>query len=404
MNVTQQTRYRFPSRAGNRIRMLVDGDVFFPTMLSAIASAGREILLEMYLVEDGTIATRFSSALAAAARRGVGVYALLDDLGARGLGSAHRRELSKAGVAVAYYNPVSTRRVRRSLHRDHRKLLLIDGGLAYVGGAGLVDSFSSETAGAHHWHDLMLELQGPCAADWRMLFDEAWSRSSRTELPATPLRPGASPDGVRGRVSVGMGPGRQEITRSLLQRIRKSRQRIWLATAYFAPTRRLRKQLKRAARRGIDVRLLLPGARSDHPLVWYAGRRYYGRLLRQGVRIFEYQPRFTHTKLYLCDDWTSLGSANLDHWTSHWNLEANQEIEDERFAARVVALFDQDFGQSHEITWADWRSRGLVRRVLERVIGWLHAWIVRTSYREAMRADIGSDTPESDGDSGRSRT
>lgn len=388
MTVAPRDRYRFPQRSGHSVRLLVDGDRFFPAMLEAIRAARREVLLEMYLMETGRIAQRFAQALVEAASRGLSVRALLDDLGARGLDTATRRRLTDSGVQLAYYNPVSAHRMRRSLHRDHRKLLLIDGDLAYVGGAGLVDQFSAEISGDRYWHDVMIELRGPCSADWRELFEEAWSQWSKPAAGSSPRPPRGGRDEMAGRVTIGMGPGRQEIKRSLVHRFRKARHRIWLATAYFSPPRRLRRHLTRAARRGIDVRLLLPGARSDHPLVWYAGRRYYGRLLRQGVRIFEYQPRFLHAKLYLCDEWVSAGSANLDHWTLHWNLEANQELDDGGFAPQVVDLFEHDFAQSREITWEDWRSRGWGQRLLERVIWWLHAWITRTSYREAVRAQV----------------
>lgn len=345
-------------------------------------------MLEMYLVETGRVAARFASALSGAASRGVAVYVLLDDLGSRGLASEARLRLSASGVRLAYYNPLSARRIRRSLHRDHRKLLLVDGELAYVGGAGLVDSFSKELVGESYWHDVMVELRGPCTADWRRLFEEAWARWAGAPAPATPGPLQQEPGTASGRVTVNMGSRRQEIKRSLVHRFRRAGRRIWLASAYFSPPRRLRRQLKQASRRGVDVRLLLPSNRSDHPVVWYAGRRYYGRLLRHGVRIFEYQPRFMHAKIYLCDDWVSIGSANLDHWTLHWNSEANQEIEDSALCHEVVELFEHNFAQSREISWADWRSRGLAQRLLERLVGWLHAWITRASYREAVRTQI----------------
>jgi phosphatidylserine/phosphatidylglycerophosphate/cardiolipin synthase-like enzyme len=140
-------------------------------------------------------------------------------------------------------------------------------------------------------------------------------------------------------------------------------------SAYFVPSRRFRKALRRAARRGVDVRLLLPGARTDHPWVRQAARRFYGKMLRNGVQIFEYQPRMLHAKMTLCDDWLSLGSSNLDRWSFRWNLEANQEIADSEVADAAAALFQCDLVLSRAITRRSWRERAWLDRVRESVAG-----------------------------------
>jgi phosphatidylserine/phosphatidylglycerophosphate/cardiolipin synthase-like enzyme len=157
----------------------------------------------------------------------------------------------------------------------------------------------------------------------------------------------------------------------------RAHRRIWVCTPYFVPTRSLRRRLARAARRGVDVRLLLPGTTHDHPGVRYAGQRFYAPLLRSGVRIFEFQPAFIHAKFSLADDWVTLGSCNFDHWSLHWNLEANQEVLDAGFAAQVAALFEDNFALSQEIDWACWQRRPWWRRLRERVFGTLDAWITR---------------------------
>ncbi len=148
------------------------------------------------------------------------------------------------------------------------------------------------------------------------------------------------------------------------------------ATPYFLPTRKVRRALMRAARRGIEVRLLLTGQRTDHPAVRYAGHRYYPRLLRAGVRIFEYEPRFLHAKMVLVDDWVSIGSCNFDHWNLRWNLEANLEAFHPSLCQAVAQCFEQDFAQSKEITLVDFQNRPLPLRLYQRLWGWLDRIVI----------------------------
>lgn len=363
---TSNGKYRFPWRKGNQFRLLVDGDRFFPAMESSIAKARRYVLLEMYLCESGQVVGRFFEQLCAAAARGVRVCVLLDDYGALGLRRSDRKRLTDAGVELTFYNPLKFFRWRSNLLRDHRKLLIVDGDVAYTGGAGLTDAFDPHTEPEIWWHEAMLEIRGPCLADWQAIFAKLWNRWAINSLSEAPGGAWPLNDSGRGRVTVQMGiKGRSEIIRSYVRQTRRARHRVWLATAYFVPSWKLRQSLRRSARSGRDVRLLLPGARSDHPAVWYMGRRYYHRLLKAGVRIFEYQPRFTHYKLLLCDDWLSIGSCNADAWNYRWNLEANQEVQDANISTQAAALLEADFAQSIEIRLEDWLVRSWPKRLKE---------------------------------------
>ena len=181
-------------------------------------------------------------------------------------------------------------------------------------------------------------------------------------LPAA--LPAPLTDGKRGRITVSEARHRMGVQRSLLGHLQRARQRVWFATAYFIPSWKIRRKLKRAARAGVDVRLLLPGPVTDHPGARYASHRYYGRLLKSGVRIFEYQPRFFHTKTVLCDDWLTIGSCNFDRWNLQWNLEANQEVDDPETAKTVAAMFMQDFTNCHEYTAGEWVQRSWYLRAL----------------------------------------
>jgi cardiolipin synthase A/B len=153
--------------------------------------------------------------------------------------------------------------------------------------------------------------------------------------------------------------------------------RAWVMSAYFVPSRRFRKALRAAARRGVDVRLLVPGPLTDHPWVRHAARRFYGKMLRSGVRIFEFQPRVLHGKMIICDQWVSVGSSNLDRWGFKWNLEANQEIDDSAFAQVAAAVFEKDCGRSLELDTQRWPQRAWIDRLQERLAGALDRWLDR---------------------------
>ncbi len=366
MTPTRKTRFRFPWRCGHHFELLVNGDHFFPPMLNAIEQAQRFVALEMYLVQSGRLMGHFIDALTQAAGRGVHCYLLLDDFGARKLNQSDRQRLEHPRIEIQFYNPLRYGELRRSLFRDHRKLLLVDGEVAFVGGTGLVDEFDPGITKERAWHEIMVKIHGPCIHDWLTLFVETWP------LPHPPLQallqeapPAPVPGGQLGRVTISQMSNRQEIKRSLIKHIRSAEHWVWCSTAYFVPSWKIRRSLARAAKRGVDVRLLLPGPHTDHPAVRHAGRRFYHNLLRHGVRIYEYQPSFTHAKLYLSDYWCSIGSSNVDRWNLMWNLEANQEIEDQQVAESVKAIFLNDLQQCQEITLACWQQRPRYRRLLE---------------------------------------
>lgn len=388
MEHRQSNKYRFPWRQGNCYRLLVDGDRFFPAMLESIEAARQYVLLEMYLVASGQVADRFITALTNAVSRGVRVCVLFDGFGALDLDSKDRQRFEEGGVELTIYNPLRLGRWQRNLFRDHRKLLLVDGEVAFTGGAGITDEFDPVVHPEQFWHEAMLKISGPVVADWQTLFVEVWNRWSerRLQLPPSSLTPAGKRESWRGRVVAQRSfPGRSEVMRSHVSRIRGARQRVWLATAYFVPPWKLRRALRHAAGKGADVRLLLPGPRTDHPAVRHVSRRHYEGLLRLGVRIYEYQPRFLHAKVFLCDDWVSIGSSNLDRWNYHWNLEANQELVDPNVAEQVTELFLADFAHSREVDYQRWRQRSWRRRLQERIWYAVSALVTRLTEKKGKR-------------------
>jgi cardiolipin synthase A/B len=372
----QFTTTGWPWRTGNRFRLLDGAGEFFPAMLQAIGAASASVLLEMYLVRSGRLLTHFVAAFGGAARRGVRVCVVLDGFGALGLSRADRRRLTEAGVELRFFNPLSVRQRLGNLLRDHRKLLVVDGRVAFTGGAGLTDQFAPDGSRGP-WREVMVQIEGPVVCDWQRAFARTWRRCGpELGLPAAAVCE-QYPDGAAGRVSLSEARERSVLANGVRRRIDSATTRCWIMSAYFVPSRRFRTALRRAARRGVDVRLLMPGARTDHPWVRHAARRFYGRMLRNGVRIFEYQPQMLHAKMILCDDWVSVGSSNLDRWSLRWNLEANQEVADRRFADAAAALFESDFRVSLALSRRQWPQRARLDRLREQIAGALDRYLDR---------------------------
>ncbi|WP_245944395.1 phospholipase D-like domain-containing protein [Marinospirillum perlucidum] len=345
-------------------------------MLAEIDRAQEYVLLEVYLVASGEQSRLWIKHLVAAVQRGVQVVVLFDDFGAAELLPEDLQRLQTAGIRLKRFNPLHWRKVSRNLMRDHRKLLLVDGRTAFTGGFGLTDEFC---ASSNAWYELVIRLQGPCVADWERLFWQTWRQAhGRPRLKASSRKPrpvttGPQAGTSEGRLVTGQGVYLHGIKLSLLRQIHRARQRIWLTTPYFVPSYRLRQALIAAARRGVEVHLLLPGPRTDHPPVRFAGQRFYSRLLKAGVHIYEYQPSFIHAKVSLCDDWISIGSCNFDHWGIRWNLEANQEILDPAVAGQVLEWFETT---RLDCLWLDpqlWEERSRWQRIREYLWGLVDA-------------------------------
>ncbi len=377
---------RFQEKGGNRFELLVDAIQFYPAMLAAINNARHYILFEQYIMSSGHVADRFIEALAAAVERGVEVYVQLDHFGIRHLAESDRERMQQCGIRLAFFNPAYFPHIRRGLPRNHRKLIIVDGQVCFTGGYCISNEYDPTAASeAPAWHDVVVRIEGPVIADWQELFSENWQEltGQPPELPdiVTPSVAGIQ----TGMVTTSRPRRPKGLKRMFIRHVRNSHKRVWIATAYFVPSRKILRMLRRAVSRSVDVRLLLPGSINDHPAVRFAGCRYYHYLLRHGVRIFEFQPRFMHAKVYLCDDWASVGSCNMDRWNLHWNLEANQEVHDTGFAASVASLFETDFGYSHEVTLSEWLRRPWHERLREWLWGHADLWLERFSILDRSR-------------------
>jgi len=360
MQANQKTRFNWHQDC--QFELLIDGTEFFPRILQYIENAQRCIDIEMYLVASGTATQQLVAALSAAAQRGVVVRCLFDASGSAAFITAERETLRESGVDLRFYNPITWFGGVRNLHRDHRKVLIFDQHIACIGGLGFTDAFCVEDDDHQTlWHEQMLVVKGEIVTDWQRLFEQSWQQANKPQRKALDSRarkhataPLPEAKTGLGRVAFSASRNNRDLLLSLVTRIRHAETRVWLSTPYFVPPRVLRIALTHAAQRGIDVRLQVCGNFTDLPAVRYAGQIYYAQLLRAGVRIFEYQPRFSHLKSALIDQWVTLGSCNFDHWTLHWNLEANQNAVDPALIETVQHCFEQDFSESTELTRQAW--------------------------------------------------
>jgi phosphatidylserine/phosphatidylglycerophosphate/cardiolipin synthase-like enzyme len=364
----------YPWRKDARCTLLVDPDTFIPALLHAISEAHNYILLEMYLVESGTTTTAFIDALVQAAEHGVSIYIIFDSFGARQLSNADRARLQHPGIEVTFYHPVRLWALRYLLVRDHRKLLLVDGRIGLTGGMGFSDGIDTGGEQLTPWHDTVVKFKGSVVADWQTMFILNWQNITSIELNLH--TPNTRPNGQGRARLVSSQPARlNPIYGHLRQHAGLASERLWIATAYFLPSWRLRRAIRAAASRGVDVRLLLPGKITDNPAVRYASQRFYTGLLNAGARIYEYQPTFQHAKVCLVDDWISIGSSNFDRWSMARNLEANLEVIQQDFANNIAAMFKRDFADSTELSLDSWTERSRVQRWRERLWGAVETWL-----------------------------
>jgi cardiolipin synthase len=358
---------------GNRIELLETGADFFPALLAAIDAAECEVHLETYIYAADATGRAVTDALAAAARRGVAVRVLVDGYGARDFSAGLGRELAAAGVAVEVYRPeVARLRLRRHrLRRLHRKLVVIDGRVAFVGGINIIDD--RDTPEAAPRFDYAVRVTGPLVARihagmrhlWRLV---GWARLQRRPR-AAPVTPCAL-DAPAGRVSAAFLirdnlRHRRDIEEAYLAAIAAAREEVLLASAYFLPGRRFRRALLDAAARGVCVTVLLQG-KVEYFLLHYATQALYGQLLAGGVRVCEYDVGFLHAKVGVVDGaWATVGSSNIDPFSLLLAREANVVVRDNDFAAGLAASLKRAIAaDAREITAADLRKSTLPRRAL----------------------------------------
>jgi cardiolipin synthase A/B len=364
-----------PVTAGGSFEVLTNGVQIIPAMLAAIEQARERIVFETYVFTDGQIARQFSQALAAAAKRGVRVYLLVDAIGAKGIGSENEKTLRDAGVRLAWFNPVSFRHVEEINGRTHRKILVVDGKVGFTGGVGVADYWAGNADAKDHWRDTQIRIQGPPLRYLEACFYENWIESADVVKPEIPELENPQIDEPRSTllsVPVWSSPvgGHNGVKKLYLVSLGAARRTIDLQTPYFVMDGSTKWSLLQARGRGIRVRLLLEGDSTDSKPVKYASRSGYEDLLSAGVEIYEYQPTMMHAKAMIVDGvWSIVGSSNLDNRSLELNDENNIAVADRVFATRLLQDFELDLTRSKQITLEEWRRRSVLQKIRERFWG-----------------------------------
>ncbi|MDW7746774.1 phospholipase D-like domain-containing protein [Halomonas sp.] len=346
----------------NTIRLFIEGDALFDAMLSDFSSARRRVWLESYIFADDAIGRDFMKTLSDCSQRGLDVRVRVDALGSHfGLPGGSSRRLKEAGVRFIWCHPWQWRKPWLFHRRNHRKLAIVDDNVAYLGGFNITELNSRQVFGDTRWRDTHFRIVGPVVDDARRAFESFGKGDLKWQC-----------GGKHGGIELLTNHGhtcRYRLRCHLKDRFKAARNRLWLTTPYFLPDAGTQRDLCRAASDGVDVRVLVPG-KNDVPFVQWASRETYSRLLASGIRIFEYQPRVLHAKtLIVDDDWSTVGSANLDYRSLFINYELTLAVDCQSLNTALATIFEIDLNESIEVQREPWSRRPLSARMAE-FIGW----------------------------------
>jgi cardiolipin synthase A/B len=361
---------------GNKIDTLLNGDEIFPAMLEAIRSARHTITFETYIYWSGDVGRQFAEALSDRAKAGVKVHILLDWVGSQKMEEKYLQQMEGAGVEIQRYHPLSWYTLDRMNNRTHRKLLVVDGKVGFTGGVGIADDWSGHAQDSNHWRDTHYRVEGPVVAQMQAAFNDNWTKTSGAVLHGTHYYPVAQPAGeTKAQMFMSSSEGGSESMHLMyLLAIASAEKTIDLAMAYFVPDDLALQALEAAMKRGVKVRIIMPGRHIDTGLVRRASRALWGRILDHGAEIYEFEPTMYHCKVLVIDGvWTSVGSTNFDNRSFRLNDEANLNVLDAAFAQRQLRDFDADLKRARRITLQEWESRPWKERLQERLASLLRS-------------------------------
>jgi len=356
---------------GNHAEILNNGDAIFPAMTEAIRNARMTVNLESYIFKDDKAGGIIAGALIDAARRGIEVRVLVD-----GTGSSHSwailDRMKAAGVKAYVYHPIRLWSLYKIGRRSHRKILVVDGAVSFTGGFCIADDWLGDARNPKEWRDMMVRATGPVSAQMQAIFSENWTYTTGEILAGDKFYPRIAPVGdlQAQAVKVSRGDSSSLAEMLFILVIQSARKSVHIQNAYFVPDAQIREALVQAAKRGVDVRVMVPGRHIDMPLVRMASRRHYGELLTGGVRILEYNRTMMHNKDAVIDGiFSTIGSINFDQRSLRENAEESLSFYDRDFAARLEATFAEDEKSCREVTYKNWRKRGPEQRLVELVSG-----------------------------------
>jgi cardiolipin synthase len=356
-----------PLVSGNSAAILNNGDAIFPAMLRDIANARNSINLETFIIRSDPGGEPFIDALAAAAKRGVQVRLLYDAMGST-LTKEDRDRLREAGVHLRKFRPLFTFRLHKVSERTHRKILVVDGRIAFTGGAGLAKEWLGNARNPKEWRETQVRVEGPVAAQMQTIFAENWIYSTGEVLIGDAFYPELKPVGTIHSQAMRTARGDASTFSKMLYYVlfQSARKRIYITNPYFIPDSQIREALTGAAERGVDVAIVLPGENSDARMIRAASWFHYGALLKSGVRIYEYQPTMMHAKNVVIDGlYSTIGSVNFDLRSMKVNAENSLAFYDKEFGSQMEAMFREDTKRSREITYKEWKRRSYFRRLIE---------------------------------------
>jgi cardiolipin synthase A/B len=361
---------------GNRVEVLLNGDQIFPAMLAAIHAAQRTITFETYIYWSGEVGKQFAEALSERARAGVRVHVLLDWVGAAKMDDARIEEMKTAGVEIEKYRPLRWYNLARMNHRTHRKLLVVDGAIAFTGGVGIADIWDGHAQDPEHWRDTHFRLAGPAVAQMQAAFLDNWLELRPEVLHGDDYFPPlvAAGDAQAQVFKSSFGEGSESTRLMYLLSIASAERSILLSSSYFVPDGVAIDAFVAAKQRGVRVEIIVPGECIDSKVVRRASRGLWGKLLEAGIEIHEYQPTMFHVKVLIVDGlWTSVGSTNFDNRSFSLNDEANLNVLDASIAAEQERIFEEDKRNSRRVTLEAWRRRPRSEKLRERLSGLLRA-------------------------------
>ena len=359
-----------PFMAGNRARALQNGDQIFPAMLAAIRSAETSITFETYIYWSGEIGAEFAAALAERAQQGVKVHVLLDWVGSAKAEQGLIDRMVGAGVQLHRFHPPHWSHLGRMNNRTHRKLLVADGRIAFTGGVGIAPAWTGHAQDPAHWRDAHFEVEGPVVAQMQAVFIDNWIKVSGEVLHGPAYFPALKPAGKAWAQIFSSSPsgGSESMQLMYLMSITAASRSIDLSAAYFVPDELTSAALVVAMKRGVKLRIVVPGEHIDSDLVRNASRSRWGPLLEAGAVIAEYASTMYHCKVLIVDDLlVSVGSTNFDNRSFRLNDEATLNILDAPFAAQQTATFEADLAVSKPLTHAQWQARPWTEKLREQL-------------------------------------
>jgi cardiolipin synthase len=353
---------------GNRVTIFTDGPAFYPAILDAIRGATRTINMECYIFQPGKVGDEYITALTERARNGVNVTIVVDAIGSMMLWGRPVARLRAAGCRILSYQTLRWYALHRINNRTHRELVVIDGSVAFAGGAGVADWWAyPDGRNPRPWRDTMARIEGPVVSALQGVTAENWLECCGEILTGPDYFPDLEPRGETTAFSFKSSPSdRATTSRVTFQLLMEGADKtVRVATPYFLPDRSLRLALVRMAERGVKVTVILPGRHTDQHWVRLASRRMWGQLLGAGIRIFEYQLAMMHAKILIVDDlWTVLGTTNIDNRSFEHNDESNIAMRDPAVAARLLQDYERDLAGSREVTLEMWERRPLWEKLV----------------------------------------